>query len=117
MSSNTRIIWGSCLSKIAYLVPVRLYQDVPEPLYGIVQDSPSKAIFWICRDDMDRCPIAQIIVEWIFCMGKSHVATSFDLEVAIPVPTISHFSHGTALRHVVVDPSLLPGRVDGVAYR
>ena len=80
-----------CPLKLTYQIPVRIYEEVPEPLQDAHQDSPSKAISYVCRHDMNRSSVAQVIVEGIFRDGKWHIATPLNLKSTISVTTISRF--------------------------
>ena len=62
-------------SKLTHQIPFPHYQEVPEPLHNVHQDSPSKAISHVCRYDMNRSSVAQVIVERVFRDGKWHIAT------------------------------------------
>lgn len=79
MSPSAWTTQGQCPFELTYHVPLTLHQKAPEPLHDPCQDSPSEAMRYIRRYDMDRSSIAQIVDEGVFGVGKRHVAGPFQL--------------------------------------
>lgn len=89
MSSSAWTTQGQCPFELTYHASLTLNQKAPEPLHDPCQDSPSEAMLYIRRYDMDRSSIAQIVVEGVFGVGKRHIARPSQLFVTVSVVAIN----------------------------